>query len=118
VTGLHDSTPLTPEDIKFKESHFDIATSAFPALECQTVEFPIPSQGHRFYLQLGDDPDYHIPFIDKIHPKSPRLSEITPGSQRNMWIVSINEEEPIMATTFIEFIQNLQHETETITQLP
>jgi hypothetical protein len=31
ATGLHDSTPINPEDIEFKESHFDIATSVFPA---------------------------------------------------------------------------------------
>jgi hypothetical protein len=78
---LHDLTPLSAEDIKFKESHFDIAQHLhFSASECKTFTVPIPPQGHRFYLQVGDDSDYHIPFLNKIHTESPCLSEIAPGS--------------------------------------
>eukprot|EP00978_Attheya_sp_CCMP212_P024433 scaffold76741_cov20-Attheya_sp.AAC.1 len=40
---------------------------------------------------------YHIPFNDKVHPESPWLPVLSPNARRNVWIVSINEEEPIMA---------------------
>eukprot|EP00978_Attheya_sp_CCMP212_P001958 scaffold4052_cov64-Attheya_sp.AAC.7 len=78
-------------------------------------QVPLPPQGHRFYLQVGDDTDYHIPFLDKVHPESPWLTVLSPNARHNMWIVSINEEESIMALSFIEYIQTLQHPTDTVT---
>jgi hypothetical protein len=71
ANGLHDSTPVSAKDIEYR-----------------TFTITIPPQGHGFYLQVGDDSNYHIPFLDKIHALSPWLSEITPGSHQNMWIVS------------------------------
>eukprot|EP00978_Attheya_sp_CCMP212_P013210 scaffold33172_cov29-Attheya_sp.AAC.2 len=58
---------------------------------------------------------YHIPFIDKVHPESPWLPVLSPNARHNMWIVTINEEQLIMALLFIEYIRTLQHPTDTVT---
>eukprot|EP00978_Attheya_sp_CCMP212_P033185 scaffold132841_cov57-Attheya_sp.AAC.1 len=57
ATGHQNFVPPNEADIQFQVSNFDIATSAFPASECSTFQVPIPPQGHRFYLQIGDDTD-------------------------------------------------------------
>jgi len=115
ATGHHNYVPPPPEDIHLTVSQFDIAKSAFPAEECHTYQVDIPPQGQRFYIQVGDDSDFHIPYLDKLFRESPWLRTLPPFARRNMWIVSINAEEPIMGTTFIDIIKSLQHATETTT---
>eukprot|EP00978_Attheya_sp_CCMP212_P049244 scaffold636199_cov63-Attheya_sp.AAC.1 len=90
-------------------SQFDIAKSAFPAEQCHMHQVDIPPQGQRFCIQVGDDIDYFTSHT------CPWLRTLPPIARRNMWIVSINAEEPIMGTSFIETIEMLQHPTDTTT---
>eukprot|EP00978_Attheya_sp_CCMP212_P033515 scaffold135433_cov24-Attheya_sp.AAC.1 len=46
ATGHQNFVPPNEADIQLQVSNFDIATSAFPASECSTLQVPIPPQGH------------------------------------------------------------------------
>eukprot|EP00978_Attheya_sp_CCMP212_P016076 scaffold41833_cov35-Attheya_sp.AAC.4 len=115
ATGHQNYVPPPPEDMHLTVSQFDVAKSAFPAKECHTYQVDIPPQGQRFYIQVRDDIDFYIPYLDKLFRESPWLRTLPPTTRRNMWIVSINAEEPIMGANFIDIIKLLQHPTETTT---
>jgi hypothetical protein len=110
--GQYDPTPPPPDEIRFQISSFDIQESSFPADEMFSFQVSIPPQGRRFHIQVGDDQEYHIPFLDRVYVDSPWFHEIPPSARRNMWIVSIDEEEPIMGTSFIDYLHHIQDPVE------
>eukprot|EP00978_Attheya_sp_CCMP212_P001989 scaffold4105_cov47-Attheya_sp.AAC.2 len=74
-----------------------------------TFQISIPPQGRKFHIQVGDDQEYHIPFLDRVYVDSLWFNELPLSSaQRNVWIVAINNEEPIMGTSFIFYLHHLQ----------
>jgi hypothetical protein len=75
-------------------------------------QISIPPKGRKFHIQVGDDQEYHIPFLDRVYVDSPWFNEIPPSARRNMWIVAINDEEPIMGTSFIDYLHHLQDPVE------
>eukprot|EP00978_Attheya_sp_CCMP212_P001981 scaffold4085_cov33-Attheya_sp.AAC.2 len=110
--GHYDPIPPPPDEMQFQISSFDIQTSPFPADEIHSFKISIPPKGRRFFIQVGDDQEYHIPFIDQVYVDSPWFNELPPSAQRNMWIVAINDEEPIMGTSFIDYLHHLQDPVE------
>jgi hypothetical protein len=112
--GHYDPTPPPPDEIQFQISSFDNQVSPFPAEEMHTFQVSIPPQGRCFHIQVGDDKDFHIPFLldPVLYSDSPWFTEIPPLARRNMWIVTIDEEEPIMSTSFIDCLHHLQYPVE------
>eukprot|EP00978_Attheya_sp_CCMP212_P023543 scaffold72435_cov57-Attheya_sp.AAC.1 len=110
--GHYDPIPLPPDEVRFQISSFDIQTSPFPADEMHSFQISIPPKGRHFHIQVGDDQEYHIPFIDRVYVDSPWFNELPPSARRNMWIVAINDEEPIMGKSFIDYLHHLQDPVE------
>eukprot|EP00978_Attheya_sp_CCMP212_P030984 scaffold115760_cov65-Attheya_sp.AAC.3 len=111
--GHYDPIPPPPDNVRFQISSFNIQTSPFPADEMHSFQISIPPQGRRFHIQVGDDDqEYHIPFIDRVYVDSPWFNELPPSARRNKWIVAINDEGPIMGTSFIDYLHHLQDPVE------
>ena len=57
----------------------------------------MPPSGKKFCFNLLDDEDFKTPYITDTTPNLPAGHQIPSQAKRNVWIVSINVEEPITA---------------------
>jgi hypothetical protein len=77
--GHYYPTPPPPDEIQFQISSLDIQESPFPADEMHTFIVSIPPQGRLFHIRVGDDKDFHIPFLDRVCCDSPWFMETPPS---------------------------------------
>ena len=60
-----------------------------------TYEIEFPTSGNKFGFNLLDDKDSTISYIIDTIPKFPDGRQLPTQAKRNVWIISINVEEPI-----------------------
>ena len=60
-----------------------------------TYDIELPTSRKKIGYNLLDDEHFKIPYITDIIPNSPAGHQLPSQAKRNMWIVSINGEEPI-----------------------
>ena len=60
-----------------------------------TYEIELPPSGRKFGFDLLDDEYFTIPSITDTIPNSPAGHQLLSQDKQNVWIVPINEENPI-----------------------
>ena len=89
-------------------SSLDITNSPFDPDTLISLEVELPPARRPLYVSIKDDSDFHIPFIERVYNESPLFAQIPPRAHCNTWIVSIDAEEPIMASTAISELKRHQ----------
>ena len=60
-----------------------------------TYDIELPPSGKKIGFNLMEDEDFTIPYITDTITNSPDGHQLPSQSERNVWIVAINGEEPI-----------------------
>jgi hypothetical protein len=79
-----------------------------PGDDWRQFKITLPPTGTPLSIAIHDDIDTNVPYIDTIPPSSPLYDQITPSHHRNAEIISINTEEPILATTAKQLLDDLR----------
>ena len=88
------STDETPT-LNLKNIELDLLKTPFSNSEIFTYEIDLPLHATDIGMEIYDDEYFNIPVLKKCIPDTPACLEIPASSRRNMFIVSINNEEPI-----------------------
>jgi len=109
---LHDHN-ITTNDIKISQKYSSYIKNLFyksnPTLFALTdmyihrVDFS-STKPPTYEFQVTFDEDFGLPLIQTIHPQSSFYQNLPPFYRRNIWIVSINDTEPVTPTEVYESI--------------
>ena len=78
-----------------RRPHSDLKSTTFSGEKIITYDIELPPSGKKISFNLLDDEDFTIPYITDTIPNSLAGHQLTSQAKRNVWIVSINVEEPI-----------------------
>ena len=95
--NIHDSELLNliPCELDLKYTPFSDATMI-------TYDIDLPPYGKKFGYNLLDDKYFTIPYITDTIPNLPAGHHFTSQAKRKVWIIAINEEEPITAQVVLD----------------
>jgi len=68
----------------------------------------------KYELNVIFDEDFGLPLIQSVHPQSSFYQNLPPFYRRNIWIVSINDTEPVTPTEVYETITHLLQTNEPV----
>ena len=86
----------------------DTESTTFRDTIILTYEIELPSSGKKVGFNLLDDEDFTIPYVTDTIPNSPSGHQLQTQAKRNVWIVSINGEEPITAQITLDELNHHQ----------
>jgi hypothetical protein len=97
------STDETPT-LNLKHIELDLLKTPFSNSEIFTYEIDLPLHATDIGMEIYDDEYFNIPVLKKCIPDTPAYLEIPASNRRNMFIVSINNEEPITSGFALELL--------------
>ena len=86
----HNSYPLN-----LIPCELDLTSTPFCDTSIITYEIELPTSGNKIGFNLLDDEYFTIPCITDTIPNSPSGHQLPTQAKRNVWIISINEEDHI-----------------------
>ena len=98
------STTDTPT-LNLHDLQLNLQQTPFNSSEIFTYNLTLPIHATTIGFEIYDDTYFNIPYIHKIIPDTPAYEQIPSIHRRNMFIISINDEEPITSTFAIDLLQ-------------
>ena len=100
-TNVHNSDLLN-----LIPCEFDLTSTTFCDTTMITYEIKLPPSGKKVGFNLLDDEDFTTPYITNTIPNWPADNKLTTQDKRNVWIISINGEEPITDQGALDELNN------------
>ena len=100
---INDSDPLNLIPCKLY-----LTSTLFSDETIITYEIELPTSGKKIVFNLLGDQDFTIPYITDTIPNSPAGHQPPSQAKRNVWIVTINREEPITAQGVVDELNRHQ----------
>ena len=91
--------------VQLNSIKLDLLPTPFATHPIHTYEITIPHHATHAGLEILDDEYFNIPYLSKTVRDTPAFETIPAIHRRNMFIVSVNQQEPITAARAIELIK-------------
>ena len=101
---IHDSDLLN-----LIPCEFDLTSTPFSDETIITYDIELPPSGKKIGFNLPDDEDFKIPYITGTIPNSPAGHKLPSQAKRNVYIVPINVEDPILDQGVLDELNHHQN---------
>ena len=86
----------------------DISDSLFSSSEILNLEVLLPLSGTPMNIKILDDTIFYIPYISQVISIPPISDQFPINTHRNIYVLSIDNEDPSLASTDVQLIQDKQ----------
>ena len=106
----HDGHIHNSDLLNLIPCELDLTSTPFSDETIITYDIELPPSGKKICFNVLDDEYFTIPYITDTIPNSPAGCQLPSQAKRNVWIVSINGEEPITDQSVLDELNPHQNQ--------